>query len=101
MCSCDEFTKSFYKHNAIELGEEEKIPEIDHSDKFKNVDFDKIKKTIAEMKEYTEVGLNGGHPNKGLKQFIDNDRKVLSFDITWYDDLYDKENSDMDEKMRY
>ena len=99
VCSCDEFTKSFFKHNAIELGEEEKIPEIDHSDKFKNVDFDKIKKTIAEMKEYTEVGLNGGHPNKGLKQFIDNDRKVLSFDITWYDDLYDKEEKHY--KMNY
>ena len=50
-----------------------------------------MKKTSAEIKEYTEVGLKGGHPNKRLKQFLDNDRKVLSFDISWYDNVYDKE----------
>ena len=44
-----------------------------------------------DIKEFTEVGLGGGHPNKGLKQFLENDRKVLSFEITWFDDKYDKE----------
>ena len=43
------------------------------------------------MKEYIEVGLKGGHPNNGLKQFLENDRKVLNFDISWFDDKYDKE----------
>ena len=49
------------------------------------------KKNIAEIKEYIEVGLKGGHPNKTLKQFLENDRKVLNFDISWFDDKYDKE----------
>lgn len=43
------------------------------------------------MKEYIEVKLGGGHPNRTLKQFLDNDRKVLNYDIVWFDDKYDKE----------
>jgi len=35
--------------------------------------------------------LKGGHPNRTLKQFLENDRKVLNFDIMWYDEKYDKE----------
>lgn len=38
-----------------------------------------------EYKEYIEVRLGGGHPNDGLKQYLDNDRKVLSFKILWHD----------------
>lgn len=38
-----------------------------------------------EYKEYIEVKLGGGHPNDGLKQYLDNDRKVLSFKIVWHD----------------
>ena len=55
------------------------------------INYEQIKKNIAEIKEFTETSLKGGHPNKGLKQFLENDRKVLSFEITWYDDKYDKE----------
>lgn len=39
-----------------------------------------------EYKEYFEVKLGGGHPNGGLNKYIQNDRKVLSFDILWNDD---------------
>jgi hypothetical protein len=38
-----------------------------------------------EYKEYIEVKLGGGHPNDGLKQYLDNDRKVLSFKVLWHD----------------
>lgn len=38
-----------------------------------------------EYKEYIEVKLGGGHPNDGLKKYLDNDRKVLSFRILWND----------------
>lgn len=38
-----------------------------------------------EYKEYIEVKLGGGHPNDGLKKYLDNDRKVLSFRVVWYD----------------
>jgi hypothetical protein len=33
--------------------------------------------------------LKGGRPNKNLKSFLDNDRKVLSFAIMWQDNSYD------------
>ena len=59
------------------------MPEIHYEDKFKNVDFAQNRKNIAELKEYIEVGLKGGHPNRNLKQFLENDRKVLNFDISY------------------
>ena len=37
-----------------------------------------------DLKEFTEIGLGGDHLNKGISQFLENDRKVLRFDITWY-----------------
>jgi len=30
-----------------------------------------------DYKEYFEVKLGGGHPNNGLKKYLENDRKVL------------------------
>ena len=91
ICDCDAFTKFYYADNGYSLNQPEEIPEIHFEDKFKNVDFEQNKKNIAEIKEYIEVGLKGGHPNKTLKQFLENDRKVLNFDISWFDDKYDKE----------
>ena len=91
ICDCDNFTKFFYANNGYTLNQPEKIPEIHSEDKFKNVDYEEYKKNIAETKEYIEVGLKGGHPNKSLKQFLENDRKVLNFEISWFDDKYDKE----------
>jgi hypothetical protein len=44
---------------------------------------------LAEHKNYIEVLLKGGRPNKNLKSFLDNDRKVLSFAIMWQDNSYD------------
>ena len=99
ICKCDKFTQDFFKEQNVDLGVEEPIPEIDFGDKFKNVDFEKMRKTIAESKEYTEVKNGGAHSNKGLKQFLENDRKVLSFDISWYDSIYDKEQKNY--KMNY
>ena len=90
LCKCDKFTQDFYAKNGIQLNPPEEIPEIDFSSKYSMVDFEKIKKDIMEIKEYTEVSLKGGHPNGGLEQFLENDRKVLCFDISWYDP-YDKE----------
>ena len=91
ICDCDKFTLEYYTRNGIVLNPPEKIPEIDYNLKYKDVDYEKVKKDIAELKEFTEASLGGGHPNGGLKQFLENDRKVLSFDIIWYDEKYDKE----------
>ena len=44
---------------------------------------------MAETKEYFEVKLNGGRPNKKLASYLENDRKVLSFKVLWDDTSYD------------
>jgi len=43
----------------------------------------------AEVKEYIEVQLKGGRPNKALESFLNNGGKVLSFNILWEDRSYD------------
>jgi len=91
ICKCDKFTEDYLIKNGVEINKPEEIPEVDFSKNYSMIDYGQIKKTIREIKEYTEVGLGGGHPNKGLKQFLENDRKVLSFEITWFDEKYDKE----------
>ena len=52
------------------------------------VEMKQIPPDQAEFKEYNEVKLKGGRPNKGLQQYLDNDRKVLSFNILWNDATY-------------
>lgn len=99
ICDCDTFTKNFYMEQGLALNDPESIPEIDIEDKFKNIDMKQNLENIAQLKEYNEVKLGGGHPNKTLKQFIDNDRKVLNFDIMWFDEKYDKEEKNY--KMNY
>lgn len=91
ICDCDDFTKKFYEENNIQLNASEPIPKIPGDDKFANVDMKSNTNNIANLKEYIEVKLGGGHPNKILKQFLENDRKVLNFDIVWFDERYDKE----------
>ena len=91
ICNCDKFTKEFFDNKGIILNSPEEIPSIDFSSKYSMIDFNSVKKNIMDLKEFTEVGLGGGHPNKGLNQFLENDRKVLRFDIIWYSP-YDKED---------
>ncbi len=91
ICDCDEFTRKFYADNSLALNEPEPIPKIPGDDKFANVDVRGNNSKISDLKEYIEVKLGGGHPNKILKQFLENDRKVLNFDIVWYDEKYDRE----------
>lgn len=47
---------------------------------------------LAEHKNYIEVMLKGGRPNKNLESFLKNDRLVLSFSIVWEDNSYDGGN---------
>jgi hypothetical protein len=44
---------------------------------------------LAEHKNYIEVMLKGGRPNKNLESFLKNDRKVLSYSVLWEDRSYD------------
>ena len=91
ICSCDEFTAKFYLDKGVRLNDPEPIPELEVEDKFKKIDMKANMESIGVLREYVEVKLGGGHPNKSLKQFLDNDRKVLNFDILWWDDKYDKD----------
>ena len=80
ICDCDEFTRKFFADKNLKLNEREEIPDLDRSnEKFKNLDALKNREVISELREYVEVRLGGGHPNKILKQFLDNDRKVIIY----------------------
>ena len=81
----------FFKDNGYKLNESQKVPDLEEEQKVKYSQMKKNTSNINELKEYMEVRLGGGHPNKSLKVFLENERKVLNFDISWYDDKYDKE----------
>ena len=83
--NCDLFTRKFLTENGISLNDPEGMPE-DHFDNFVQLKNMKIPPPdIKEYKEYFEVKLGGGNPNGGLAQYINNDRKVLNFNVMWTD----------------
>eukprot|EP01022_Parablepharisma_sp_SALTPOND_P024522 TRINITY_DN54511_c0_g1_i3.p5 TRINITY_DN54511_c0_g1~~TRINITY_DN54511_c0_g1_i3.p5 ORF type:complete len:284 (+),score=32.53 TRINITY_DN54511_c0_g1_i3:193-1044(+) len=86
---CDEFTKRFYADLGATLNSSEAYPEDLHQ---ANRLLAKTKippPDSGEIREYVEKKLNGGRPNKGLQQFLENDRKVLTFEVVWDDSSYD------------
>lgn len=89
ICDCDGFTKKFYAEEGIELNQ----PEVGPTDNFAHtramINFKQTPPDQAEVKEYIEVQLKGGRPNKALESFLNNDRKVLCFNILWEDKSYD------------
>lgn len=85
LTNCDGFTRAFYAEKGISQGPTELVPDdhFSYSQKVKNVQVNPP--DFKELKEYHEVKLEGGHPNGGLKKYLENDRIVLSFDIMWHD----------------
>ena len=85
----DEFTKKFYADIGVTLNPAEDYP----NDLFQSnriLSRTKIAPPdAAETREYVEKRLNGGKSNKGLQQFLENDRRVLSFEVVWDDTSYD------------
>ena len=85
--NCDAFTRAFYAEKGIPLAPAERLPEdgFSYSQKIKNVRVNPP--DFKELKEYNEVKVKngGGHPNGGLKKYLENDRIVLCFDIMWHD----------------
>lgn len=89
ICDCDDFTRGFYSDQGVQLNSREDFPD-DHFNKARvMVNFKKDPEDTPDVREYNEVKLGGGHPNRNLKSFIDNDRRVLSFDVMWEDNSYD------------
>jgi hypothetical protein len=85
----DEFTRSFYANEGIELQAAEALPDDPFVHTRAMINMKQNPPDLAEHKNYIEVMLKGGRPNKNLKSFLDNDRKVLSFAIMWQDNSYD------------
>lgn len=86
---CDDFTRRFYANEGVVMNAPESYP----SDLFAHtramINMKQTPPDQAEIKEYIEVGLKGGRPNKNLESFLNNDRKVLCFNILWEDRTYD------------
>ena len=80
---CDDFTRSFYNNEGISLCNPERYPDDPFEKTRAMINMKQTPPDLAEQKNYIEVMLKGGRPNKNLESFLDNDRKVLSFKILW------------------
>lgn len=85
----DEFTKAYYANEGADIGQPEDYPEDPFANARSMINMKQIPPDQAEFKNYIEVKLKGGRPNGGLKDFLDNDRRVLRFQILWDDTSYD------------
>lgn len=86
---CDEFTRTYFANEGSDVGPAEDYPENPFEFARSMINMKQVPPDQAEFKNYIEVKLKGGRPNGGLKSFLDNDRRVLSFKILWQDVSYD------------
>ena len=87
--SADDFTRRFFANEGVALNPDEAYPENLFAKTRAMINMKQIPPDQAEVKEYLEVMLKGGRPNKNLESFLNNDRKVLAFNILWEDKTYD------------
>jgi hypothetical protein len=85
----DAFTEKFYQNEGQPLSILEGEPEDNFKNTRKMINMKQNPPDLAETKEYFEVKLKGGKPNKKLASYLENDRKVLSFKVLWDDTSYD------------
>ena len=86
---CDDFTRRFYSNEGVALNPKEDYPEDLFAHTRAMINMKQTPPDQAEMKNYNEVKLGGGRQNKNLESFLNNDRKVLLFNILWEDRSYD------------
>lgn len=89
IADCDDFTKQFYNNEGHALNAAETYPDDPFVHTRAMINMKQTPPDLAEHKNYIEVLLKGGRPNKNLDSFIQNDRKVLSFSSLWEDNSYD------------
>ena len=87
--SYDHFTEKFYQNEGHPLSPEDEDPEDNFKTTRMMINMKQNPPDLAETKEYFEVKLKGGKPNKKLASYLENDRKVLSFKVLWDDTSYD------------
>lgn len=80
---CDDFTRKFYSNEGYALNSPEGYPDDPFTQTRAMINMKQNTPDLAEQKNYIEVMLKGGRPNKNLQSFLENDRKVLSFRILW------------------
>lgn len=85
----DDFTKRFYANESTALNAPEGYPDDPFVKTRAMITMKQNPPDLAEHKNYIEVMLKGGRPNKNLDSFLKNDRRVLSFYILWEDNSYD------------
>lgn len=85
----DDFTKRFYSNEGVALNAPENYPDDPFVKTRAMITMKQNPPDLAEHKNYIEVMLKGGRPNKNLESFLKNDRRVLSFNILWEDTSYD------------
>merc|ERR1719201_2851298 len=90
LINADPFTKWFYDEAGMDIGTEEEAP----LDTFQNTQIWKKDmlpqnqgqpRDVTESKEFNELKLGAGRSNNKIKQFLENDRKVLRFYAYWDD----------------
>ncbi len=86
---CDDFTRKFYQNEGYALNAPENYPDDPFQYTRAMINMKQNPPDLAEHKNYIEVMLKGGRPNKNLESFLKNDRKVLSYSILWEDKSYD------------
>ena len=86
---CDGFTAQYFREQGQDIGVAEDYPGDTFGTTRVMMNFKQAPADAMDVKEYNEVKLGGGHPNRNLKSFIDNDRKTLSFHVMWNDTSYD------------
>lgn len=91
LIGCDDFTKWFSQNAGIEQGPEESAPLDSFLQNQVHVSENVTVKTgfprdVMEGKEFNELKLGGGRRNFKMKQFLENDRKVLRFYAYWDDE---------------
>jgi len=89
--ACDDFTQAFYEKA---IGTDASSWEHPPVDAFRSTALQEdlqasarrpVNPDIAEAREYNEVSIGGARKNHKLKQFVENDRKVLCFRCFWED----------------
>ena len=89
LTSYDTFTSKYYKNEGHPLSPVEEDADDNFKATRKMINMKQNPPDLAETKEYFEVKLKGGMPNKKLASYLENDRKVLSYHILWDDSSYD------------